>query len=182
MGQKSKTSLELEERLNMLQFIHDKNVKLIDLADNKATSILGINGLMLTVVFAIGGLIPDFLTFQTVLDYLRLAFLAAYLCFASISLIFSILTISPLKETGVLPPQGILYYRHIIRYKTKEEYAKAVESEFGDIPTLFETLTNQIYEVSLVDERKYRNISRCILCLFISFIMFIGLIVMMFIC
>ncbi len=173
--------LDPNQKLGVLKFINDKNFQLIQLADSKATSILGINGLMLTVLFAIGGFIPDFFSFTTIVDYIRLGLLGAYLIFAAGSLIFSILTISPLVEATGKPIKDIFYYNHILQYANADEFAEEVKERLNDSDSLIRSLSDQNYAVALVDKRKYTNIRRCILFVFISFIIFIALIVVMFI-
>ncbi|NVM53870.1 MAG: hypothetical protein HWN66_09225 [Candidatus Helarchaeota archaeon] len=181
MKENPEKSLESPEKLDILKFINDKNYQLIELADSKATAILGINGLMLTVIFAIGGFIPDFFQFENVLDYIRLSFFGAYLLFTALSLVFSILTISPLIEADAKPKKDIFYYNHILQFANKEEFTEEVKERLKDPSSLLTSLSNQIYSIAIVDKRKYTNIRKCILFIFISFIIFICLIVMMFI-
>lgn len=181
MKEHPEETLDSNQKLGILQFINDKNFQLIQLADSKATSILGINGLMLTVIFAVGGFVPDFFTFVDVMDYLRLILLGVYLTFAAGSLIFSILTISPLVEASGKPKKDIIYYNHILQFANAEEFAKEVKERLNDPDSLLKSLSDQIYSVSLVDKRKYTNIRRCILFVFISFVIFIALIIVMFI-
>jgi hypothetical protein len=58
-------TLEEQEKLEIIKFIHDRNFRLIELADSKATSILTVNGIMLTVVFALASFIPGFFDLVT---------------------------------------------------------------------------------------------------------------------
>ena len=181
MTAKPEKVLDPNQKLGILKFINDKNFQLIQLADSKATSILGINGLMLTVIFAVGGFVPGFFEFVELMDYIRLGLLGAYLIFAAGSLIFSILTISPLVEAEGKTKKDIFYYNHILQFANADEFADEVKERLDDPDSLLKSLSDQIYAVSLVDKRKYTNIRRTILFVFISFIIFIALIIVMFI-
>ena len=180
MSGKNETKLEAEEQIDVLKFINERNVSLIELADNKASTILVITGIMLTAVFALVGFIPSLFSFVTVTDYLRIAFFGIYFAATGGCIIFAILTISPLTDTGILPQKDIFYYKQILQYKNKEEYADDVEEKFKDIPLLMRLFAYQIYAVSLVNERKYKNLRRSILFLASSFVMFICLIAVSF--
>jgi hypothetical protein len=138
---------------------------------------------MLTVLFAIAGFVPDFFTFDSpdATDFVRLGLLSAYLIFAGGSLVFSILTISPLVEAAGTPQKDIIYYNHILQFANEEEFSDAVKERLKDPDSLQKSLTDQIYAVSLVDKRKYGNIRRCILFLLISLLILIALIIVVFI-
>lgn len=172
--------LEAEEKIETLQFIHDKNYKLIELADNKAATILTINGIILTVVFALVSLSSDFFNLGDALDIIRLVCFALYFIFSGGSIIYSIKTISPLTMTGIKLEKDIFYYKNILQYENQEEYAKDVKDQLDDFPRIIRSFSHQIYSVSTVNERKYKNIRRCVWLLFGALVMLISLITVMF--
>ena len=57
---KNPQAINPEIQLETLKAIFDHNYQLIGLADNKATAILTVNGIMLTVVIALVGFLGDF--------------------------------------------------------------------------------------------------------------------------
>jgi hypothetical protein len=174
-------TLEEQEKLEIIKFIHDRNFRLIELADNKATSILTVNGIMLTVVFALASFIPGFFDLVTLKDYIKISFFSAYLLCSGASLFFSIRTISPIRDTGIPPPKNIFYYRQILRYKDVNEYINDVEEQLDNFSSVLRSLVNQIYSISSVNQRKYKNVLRCVWLLLFSFLIFILLIISLFI-
>lgn len=180
-NKKNEENLEAEDKIKTLQFIHDKNYQLIELADSKATTILTINGIILTVVFALVSFTPESFTISNPMVIVRLVFFGLYFLFAGGSIIFSIMTISPLTVIGIQPEKDIFYYKNILQHKDQDEYADEVKNKLDDFALILRSYSYQIYSVSIVNERKYKNIRRCVWFLFGALVMLICLIIVMFI-
>ena len=167
--QKNKPSDEV--KLETLKTIYDHSYQLVTLADNKATAILTINGIMLTVVLALVGLKENFFKISYWMDILVIVFFGLYLLSCIISIIFSILTISPLQNTGTNPAKHVFYYVNILEHKDQSEYNQNLDSILGDFADIQRSFAQQIYSLSVVNARKYKYVKLCIWILLISFIL-----------
>lgn len=171
MLKKNPQKADSEIKLETLKSIFDHNYQLIGLADNKATAILTVNGLMLTVVIALVGFLGDFFVFESYLDILAIVFFGLYLISCLVSLVFSILTISPLQRTGIPSPKHVFYYVNILEHKDKEKYHLALSEVLDDYNLIEEGFAEQIFSISVVNKRKYKFVRLCIWTLLSSFIL-----------
>ena len=96
-----KEPMNNEQRFETMKQIFDSNYQLISLADNKATAILTVNGIMLTVVLAMVGLLGGIFSIEKSVNIAAIVFLVAYLISCLTSITFSILTILPFQKTGI---------------------------------------------------------------------------------
>jgi len=160
-----------ELKIETLKTIYDHSYQLVTLADNKATAILTINGIMITVVLALAGLKDDFFQIQNIWDIIAIVFLGLYLISCIISIIFSIMTISPLQNAGVNPKKHTFYYVNILEYKDQDEYNKGLTDVLSDYANIQKSFAEQIFALSLVNTRKYKFVKLCIWMLLISFLL-----------
>ena len=171
---------EPELKIETLKSIFDHNYQLINLADNKATAILTINGIMLTVVLAFVSIIGmDLFIIMHYLDLLAVIFFGLYLVSCFTSLIFSILTISPLQKTGIPSPKHVFYYVNILEHKNKKEYHMALSEILENYSLIEEGFAEQIYSISVVNNRKYKFVRLSIWTLLSSFILVVAFFIIM---
>ena len=121
-----KEPMNNEQKFETMKQIFESNYQLISLADNKATAILTVNGIMLTVVLAIVGLLEGILDLESKIKIAAIIFFVAYLVSCLTSLSFSIFTILPFQKTGIPDPGHVFYYVNILEYKDKDEYLKGL--------------------------------------------------------
>lgn len=166
-----KDSVDNEIKFETLKSIFDQNFQLISLADNKATAILTVNGIMLTVVLAMVGLLGDFFIFNKAIDYAAVVFFGLYVLSCLVSIIFSTFTISPFQKTGVPDVKHVFYYVNILEYENKAEYHKGLVKVLEDFSLIEREFSDQIYSISTVNQRKYKNVKWCVWTLLLSLIL-----------
>ncbi|NHJ49105.1 MAG: hypothetical protein FK733_15060 [Asgard group archaeon] len=159
-----------EVKLEAMKTIYDHNYRLIELADNKATAILTVNGVMLTVILAFVGLKGDFFSVGNAIDIASIIILTLYLVSCLSSLIFSILTISPFQKTGIPKPKHVYYYINILDHKDTDEYNVELQNALSDFSLIEKGFSDQIYSISVVNKRKYKFVKWCVWTLLSSFV------------
>jgi hypothetical protein len=159
-----------EVKIESLKSIYEHNYALIELADNKATAILTVNGIMLTVILAFVGLKDNFFTSANILDIFAIISLSAFLISCLTSLVFSIITISPLQKTGVTPPKHVFYYVNILEHNSVDNYHNGLNKVLDDFFLLERGFAEQIYSISIVNKRKYKFVKWCVWTLLSSFV------------
>jgi len=159
-----------ELKFEAMKSIFDQNYQLISLADNKATAILTVNGILLTVVLAMVGLLGEFFVIERGIDIAAIVFFGIYVLSCLVSIIYSILTIAPLQKTGIPEKRHVFYYVNILEYETKDEYNKGLSNVLNNFNLLQKEFSDQIYSISIVNKRKYKNVKGCIWTLLISLI------------
>ncbi|MBK5112098.1 MAG: hypothetical protein KGD59_04295 [Candidatus Heimdallarchaeota archaeon] len=157
-----KEPMNNERKFETMKSIFESNYHLISLADNKATAILTVNGIMLTVVLATVGLLGNFFDFENKVNLAAIVFFVAYLVSCLTSISFSIFTILPFQKTGIPDPRHVFYYVNILEYKDKDEYLKGLRGVLEDFSRVEEEYSEQIYAISVVNQRKYKNVKWCI--------------------
>ena len=167
-----KEPMNNEQKFETMKQIFESNYQLISLADNKATAILTVNGIMLTVVLAIVGLLEGILDLEFKIKIAAIIFFVAYLVSCLTSLSFSIFTILPFQKTGIPDPGHVFYYVNILEYKDKDEYLKGLRKILDNFSLIEEEFSDQIYAISVVNLRKYKNVKWCIWTLLSSLILF----------
>ena len=167
-----KEPMNNEQKFETMKQIFESNYQLISLADNKATAILTVNGIMLTVVLAIVGLLEGILDLESKIKIAAIIFFVAYLVSCLTSLSFSIFTILPFQKTGIPDPGHVFYYVNILEYKDKDEYLKGLRKILDNFSLIEEEFSDQIYAISVVNLRKYKNVKWCIWTLLSSLILF----------
>ncbi|HUT82671.1 MAG TPA: Pycsar system effector family protein [Candidatus Bathyarchaeia archaeon] len=172
MSQKDTMTNDL--KFEAMKTIFDQNYQLISLADNKATAILTVNGILLTVVLAMVGLLGGFFIIENKLDVAVIVLFGLYVLSCLVSIIFSILTISPFQKTGIPDKRHIFYYVNILEHETKEEYNKGLTKVLDDFSLLQKEFSDQIYSISKVNQRKYKYVKWCIWTLLVSLIIIGG--------
>ena len=166
-----KEPMNNEQKFETMKQIFESNYQLISLADNKATAILTINGIMLTVVLAMVGLLGDILNIENKVNIAAIVFFVAYLVSCLTSITFSTMTISPFQKTGVPDPGHVFYYVNILEYGNKDEYLKGLRKVLNDYSLVEKEFSAQIYAISVVNQRKYKNVKWCIWTLLSSLIL-----------
>lgn len=166
-----KEPMNNEQRFETMKQIFESNYQLISLADNKATAILTVNGIMLTVVLAMVGLLGGIFDIENRINIAAIVFFVAYLVSCLTSIAFSIFTILPFQKTGIPDPRHVFYYVNILEYGDKDEYVKGLRSVLDDFSKIEEEFSDQIYAISVVNLRKYKNVKWCIWTLFLSLIL-----------
>jgi hypothetical protein len=159
-----------EVKLETMKSIYEHNYNLIELADNKATAILTVNGVMLTVILAFVGLKGDFFDVSDAIDIASIVILILYLVSCIVSLVFSILTISPLQKTGITKPKHVYYYVNILDHSNVDEYNIELQNVLSDFSSIEEGFAEQIYSISVVNRRKYKFVKWCVWTLLSSFV------------
>ncbi|MCK5299448.1 MAG: hypothetical protein KAJ76_11105 [Candidatus Heimdallarchaeota archaeon] len=167
-----KEPMNNEQKFETMKQIFESNYQLISLADNKATAILTVNGIMLTVVLAIVGLLEGILDLESKMKIAAIIFFVAYLVSCLTSISFSIFTILPFQKTGIPDPGHVFYYVNILEYKDKDEYLKGLRKILDNFSLIEEEFSDQIYAISVVNLRKYKNVKWCIWTLLSSLILF----------
>lgn len=166
-----KEPMNNEQKYETMKSIFDSNYQLITLADNKATAILTINGIMLTVVLAMVGLLGSIFDIENKVNIATIVFFVAYLISCLTSIAFSIFTILPYQKTGIPDPGHVFYYINILDHSNKDDYLAALRKVINDFSLVEEEFSEQIYAISVVNLRKYKNVKWCIWTLFISLIL-----------
>ena len=167
-----KEPMNNEQKFETMKQIFESNYQLISLADNKATAILTVNGIMLTVVLAIVGLLEGILDLESKMKIAAIIFFVAYLVSCLTSISFSIFTILPFQKTGIPDPGHVFYYVNILEYKDKDKYLKGLRKILDNFSLIEEEFSDQIYAISVVNLRKYKNVKWCIWTLLSSLILF----------
>ena len=157
-----KEPMNNERKFETMKSIYETNFQLIGLADNKATAILTVNGIMLTVVLAMVGLLGGVFDLATKIDIAALIFFVIYLISCLTSITFSILTILPFQKTGIPEPKHVFYYVNILEHTDKKEYLTSLRNTLKDFTHVEEELSEQIFAISIVNQRKYKNVKWCI--------------------
>ncbi|NHJ31465.1 MAG: hypothetical protein FK732_01255 [Asgard group archaeon] len=173
-----KEPMNNERKFETLKTIFENNYRLIGLADNKATAILTVNGIMLTVVLAMVGLLGGVFEVQNKVNLAGIFFFVAYLVSCLTSITFSILTILPYQKTGIPDPDHVFYYVNILDYGNKDEYQKGLKKVLNDFSLVEEEFSDQIFAISVVNQRKYKNVKWCIWTLLSSLIL-VGIFLML---
>ncbi len=166
-----KEPMNNEQKFETMKQIFESNYQLISLADNKATAILTVNGIMLTVVLAMVGLLGGIFDIENKVNIAAIIFFVAYLVSCLTSIAFSIFTILPFQKTGIPDPRHVFYYVNILEYNGKDKYLKGLRKVVNDFSLIEEEFSEQIYAISVVNLRKYKNVKWCIWTLFTSLIL-----------
>jgi Pycsar effector protein len=121
---------------------------MIKMADQKVYMLLAFSGVMATIVFTkLGAISRDWL-FYAVLGFYLLA-----LIFFMVFALQALLARSGVKTEGSVP--RLIFFGHIAKRKNAQEYFKdfsrASEEE------IFRDLTFQIYEIGVINHKKYSN-------------------------
>ena len=127
-----KEPMNNEQKFETMKQIFESNYQLISLADNKATAILTVNGIMLTVVLAMVGLLGGIFDIENKVNIAAIIFFVAYLVSCLTSIAFSIFTILPFQKTGIPDPRHVFYYVNILEYNGKDEYLKGLRKVVND--------------------------------------------------
>ena len=168
-----KEPMNNEQKFETMKQVFDSNYQLISLADSKATAILTVNGIMLTVVLAMVGLLGGFFSIENRVNIAAIVFFVAYIISCLTSITFSILTILPFQKTGIPDHKHVFYYVNILEYKDKDEYLKGLRTVINDFSLIEEEFSEQIYAISVVNLRKYKNVKWCI-CTLLSSLFLVG--------
>ncbi|NHK30801.1 MAG: hypothetical protein FK730_05580 [Asgard group archaeon] len=172
MSSKKSTQIPKEEtKIETLKSIYDHNFHLIELADNKATAILTVNGIMLTVILALIGVIGNFFSVGTAKEIVTIVFFILYLISCISSLVFSILTITPLQRTGVLSPKHVFYYVNILENQNLDKFQQELHQVLNDFDLIEKGFVEQIFSISVVNKRKYKYVKWCVWTLLSSFVL-----------
>jgi len=147
----------------------DRTISWIENCDNKASIILGIVGVVLSILLSmeyvelIGALIVDIsvcATFGNIL-LLTLIIIAFIVCFAGIVFLIKSLTakikIEEFSKRGIFADSRI-FFSTIAKNNTFADFDEKLSETDGDV--LIKDLKSQIYICSIICDRKFKNYNR----------------------
>lgn len=149
-----------ENKIDYIKTIFAHNQGLIELADNKANIILGINTILIPIIFGVSGinfsdLINNNLLYNVFTqNYLINAFILntcviISLFFLGLSFIFSV---SVIKARLLDENDNQIFFKNIIKY-TFEEYQKIINETTVD--GIIENYLKEIYSLAKINDKKY---------------------------
>jgi hypothetical protein len=141
---------DLQDRIDFAKFAIEHTQNLITMTDTKASISIGIDGVMLAIIFASS-------SSQSFLSYPR--FIPVLFSFLFLSAIFGFATIFP---RSVKSPPTRLYYKSILTKSRKDFQAEFVDVAKRD---LLEDCVNNIYTLAEIQRRKSTPLNLSILLL-----------------
>ena len=143
------------ERIDFTESILKHNADLVNFADTKAGLILGSAGIMLSLLTFFG---------KMGLNVYEIFGLIITVILLSITIIFSVLTISP-RITKKNKFESAIFYKSIIQ-QTKTEYKKMV---YGmTLEDILDDLLNNIHSMAGIQNKKFGCLRKALLFMIIS--------------
>lgn len=152
----------METKLDILEFNINRIDGYIDKADNKASFLLALNGIFISIALS---QINSVLAFITKYENYKIInsliyFIIIILCFTSVC--FCLKVLNPRKSKTSNTYKSILYYKDIAE---TEKYKKNLNKKTKNIKNLEEEFCIQVKEISKICERKMTNVDWAIKCL-----------------
>lgn len=146
-----------DEVMDILKVIQQSNLQLISVADQKAGVLLGAN-IILISIFA-GYFVHNKAHFMTVTPLL--------LSFTIV--IFAIRSLMPRVNASKELPSNVMFFKEIIRYKYTD-YVDLIQNNFEDNQYRREVLINNIYQICLIADSKFKNLFVCYRLCYVFFV------------
>lgn len=145
-----------EDKIGLLTDIFSSNQETLQMADTKSSFILGISGVVLSIIVPI-----DTTSFSTYKLYC-LDFSVLCLLFSTIS---QLITIFP--RTNGSSFKNTVFYKGILQYE-REEYAKNIKKI--DPQKVINDYIESIYDIAIIQNKKFKWLNYGIISLTISII------------
>ena len=147
----------------------------INNSDNKTAIVLGLIGIFLTIIFTNGYFVNNIFKIITKMisninfsDILYLLFLISliYICLYGLWSLIKVLV--PTLKMNTKTTKSYLYFGSISNYSSFKEYKNdLIEASSDDI---IDDLLNQVYQNSIICNKKYINFAKGIKCFLIGFV------------
>lgn len=138
---------------NRLWNILMKNIDWIKFSDTKATVVLTVYGIIITLVYTNSSDVLNSIQGSNILPVLTI--LAGFL--STISIIFSFICLSPKLSNN--NPSSVIYFGHIQKFKSYQKYLEEYHKVL-DMPKDYEEqIAEQVYTTSKIAWRKFYNVS-----------------------
>ena len=147
-----------DKQIEFASFILEHNFSLIQHVETKANMVLGIVGIMLSILL---GLFPN-LKGSSLLAIMFSALIVSCVTAG----IFAIETIR--ARVKIDEPDNHLYFLHIVKMK-RQEYLNSFKAMSDD--KISDNMLNEIYTLAMIQNTKYKLINRAIVFLYITFIL-----------
>jgi len=154
---------------NYIDTIFNHNLELIKLADTKANIVIGINSILIPLVFSLAGfnfinlIEKNFLVHAFILNTSSILSLV----FLGISFIFSIFVI---KARLLEKLENKIFFKNIIKYKFSEYHRDIISMKNEEI---IEDLLKEIYLLAKINEKKYERYKHSLTSLIIGILILI---------
>lgn len=141
----------------MLRLTSENQMKLSDMADNKANILISVNAIIISVIFAV---LLRRLQYETYLTIPTIIFLVV----SVVTIVISILATRPKLSSGTFTQQDIINKKTNLLFfgnfhkASFEEYEAAMSKMMKDPDYLYRSVVKDIYYLAIVLGRKYKLI------------------------
>ena len=146
-----------DDKIEFARHILEHNSSLINLADTKAGILIGINGIILVLLFSID---------QQVLSLITKFYLVSTGTLLTLSSVYAVLTILPRLTSEERLTR--IYFKYVEKL-TREDYLKTWENLKGS--QILEDYLNNIYNLAKLQAKKYNHLYTSVILIIIGIIM-----------
>lgn len=132
--------------------IYDTNKDWIKFSDSKAVALLGISGVILSIIFS------NINKFLTLIQNYIFGMMIIGICCLIFSIVFAMFCLYPRTSKTDKNKKSVVYYKDIAEgFNNYDEFFKKCKKNLNP-ENMDEILSKQIYEISIVANNKYKRV------------------------